>query len=136
MSVQPNQFTLKGNHVTFAFLPGNAGRRAAVTYTDPSGTKQFAGSAVRVENVAIGTLVTVSLELTIDTGGVEFSVLLPNIQLANASSHQAFTTDGIRTAFKGPNSIPHTVSETYEFIHMTGTAESVAVPQGAAAKSA
>jgi hypothetical protein len=107
-----------------------------LTYTDPKGTKSFFGAGVRVETVGIGTLVTVTLEMTIDTGGTDFSVLIPAIELADAKSKQAFSTDGVTTVFKGPDSIPRSPAESYEFIHMTGTAESVIIPQTATAKSA
>lgn len=137
MSVQPNKYTLKGGHITFVYFPAAPiDRRPAVTYTDPKGTKSFFGTGVRVENVGIGTLVTVTLEMTIDTGGTDFSVLIPDIELADAKSKQAFSTDGITTVFKGPDSIPRSPVQTYEFVHMTGTAEWVPLPETAAAKSA
>lgn len=107
-----------------------------MTYTDPKGTKNFFGTGVRVENIGIGTLVTVTLEMTIDTGGTDFSVLIPGIELADAKSKQAFSTDGVTTVFKGPDSIPRSPAQTYEFVAMTGTAESVIIPQTASAKSA
>lgn len=136
MPILPNKYTLKGGHITFVFFPAIIDGRPAVTYTDPKGTKNFFGAGVRVEKVGIGTLVTVTLEMTIDTGGTDFSVLIPNIELADAKSKQAFSTDGVTTVFKGPDSFPRTVLETYEFVHMAGTAESVLIPQTAAAKSA
>lgn len=136
MPVSPNKYSLKGGHITFVFFPAIIDGRPAVTYSDHNGTKNFFGAGVRVEKAGIGTLVTVTLEMTIDTGGTDFSVLLPGIELADAKSKQTFSTDGITTVFKGPDSIPRTVFETYEFVHMTGTAESVIIPQAVVAKSA
>ena len=64
--------------------------------------------------------------MTIDTGGTEFSVLLPVIELADATKTQQFSTGGIGTHFKGPDSFPSSgVRETYDFIPMTGTARVV-----------
>lgn len=136
MPVSPNKYILKGGHITFAFSSGIIGGRPVVTYTDPKGTKNFFGAGVRVEKTGIGTLVTVTLDMTIDTGGTDFSVLLPDIELADTKSKQAFTTDGVTTVFKGPDSIPRSPAETYEFVHMTGTAELVLLKQSAEAKSA
>jgi hypothetical protein len=99
-------------------------------------TKDFFGSAVRVLETGIGTLVTVTTHMTIDTGGTEFSVLLPVIELANATQTQTFSTDGIITHFKGPDSFPATgVRETYNFIPMKGTARFILTVFKAAASA-
>jgi hypothetical protein len=129
MSVQPNAYTLKGGHITFVYFPAEPiDRRAEVIYTDAKETKTFIGTAIRVERVAIGTLVTVNVERTIDNGSTDFSVLLPDITLADAKNKVTFHTDGIVTKFKGPDSAGRGVIESYEFIPMTGTAESVVRP--------
>ncbi len=122
-NIQPNEYTLKGGNITFTFVTSNFLGQRFVSYNDGTHTKDFFGSAVRVLDAGIGTLVTVTTFMTIDTGGAEFSVLLPVIELADATKKQAFTTDGIVTRFKGPDSFPRTgVREDYDFIPMTGTA--------------
>ncbi len=122
-NIQPNEYTLKGGNITFTFVTSNFLGQRFVSYSDSTHTKDFFGSAVRVLDAGIGTLVTVTTFMTIDTGGAEFSVLLPVIELADATKKQAFTTDGIVTRFKGPDSFPRTgVREDYDFIPMTGTA--------------
>ncbi len=136
MPVAPDKYTLKSDHITFVYFPSFIAGRPSVTYTDTKGTKNFFGTGVRVETVAIGTLVTVTLEMSIDNGGTEFSVLIPGIQLADSKSKQAFNTEGITTAFKGPDSVPRNVLDTYEFVCMNGTAESVILPLAVTAKSA
>lgn len=124
--LQPNDYTLSGGGITFTYLMSNFLGQPVATFNDGTGTKDFYGSAVRVLNIGIGTLVSVTTFMTIDTGATEFSVLLPFIELADASKTQAFSTDGVITAFKGPDSFPLTgVRETYNFIPMTGTAKSV-----------
>jgi len=121
--VQPNEYTLKGGNITFTYVKHNFLGQPFVSYTEGGQTKDFSGSAVRVLETGIGTLVTVTTHMTIDTGGTEFSVLLPVIELADTTKTQAFLTDGISTYFKGPDSFPATgVRETYNFIPMNGTA--------------
>lgn len=122
-AVQPNEYTLKGGNITFTYLRHNFLGQPFVTYTEGGQTKSFSGSAVRILEIGIGTLVTVTTHMTIDTGGTEFSVLLPVIELSDTGKSQAFSTDGISTQFKGPDSFPATgVRETYNFIPMSGTA--------------
>jgi hypothetical protein len=124
-AVQPNAYVLKGGNLTFTYVKNNFLGGPFVTYSDGIQTKDFFGSAVRVLETGIGTLVTVTTHMTIDTGGTEFSVLLPVIELPNNTATQNFNTDGVETHFKGPDSFPATgVRETYNFIPMTGTARS------------
>jgi hypothetical protein len=122
--VQPNEYTLSGGGITFTYASTSFLGHPFATFKDATQDLTFSGSAIRVVNVGIGTLVSVTTFMTIDTGATEFSVLLPYIELADATKTQAFSTDGIVTAFKGPDSFPLTgVRETYNFIPMTGTAK-------------
>ncbi len=123
MPFEPNNYVLKGGNITFTYAKNNFLGGPFVTYHDGTTARDYFGSAVRVLETGIGTLVTVTTHMTIDTGGTEFSVLLPVIELADATKTQNFSTDGIATYFKGPDSFPLTgVRETYEFIPMTGVA--------------
>jgi hypothetical protein len=122
-AVQPNEYTLQGGNLTFTYLKHNFLGQPYVSYTENGQTKNFSGSAVRILETGIGTLVTVTTHMSIDTGGNDFSVLLPVIELPAIGKSQAFSTDGIETHFKGPDSYPATgVRETYNFIPMTGVA--------------
>lgn len=122
-AVQPNEYTLQGGGLTFTYLKHNFLNQPFVSYTENGQTRTFSGSAVRILETGIGTLVTVTTHMSIDTGGSEFSVLLPVIELPAIGKSQAFSTDGINTQFKGPDSFPATgVRETYDFIPMEGVA--------------
>jgi hypothetical protein len=125
-AVQPNEYTLQGGNLTFTYLKHNFLGQPFVSYTEGGQTRNFSGSAVRILETGIGTLVSVTTQTSIDTGGTEFSVLLPVIELAAIGKSQAFSTGGIATQFKGPDSFPATgVRETYNFIPMTGVARFV-----------
>lgn len=125
-NIQPNEYTLSGGGITFTFIRSNFLGQPFACFNDGTQTKDYFGPAVRVLDVGIGTLVAVTTFMTIDTGGSEFSVLLPLIELADATKTQAFATDGIFTRFKGPDSFPLTgVRESYDFIPMEGTARVV-----------
>ena len=122
-AVQPNDYTLQGGNITFTYVEHNFLGQPFVSYHDGSQTKTFFGSAVRVLETGIGKLVTVTTHMTLDAGGTEFSVLLPVIELAEIGKTQNFSTYGITTQFKGPDSFPRTgVRETYDSVPMTGTA--------------
>ena len=92
----------------------------------PGPIRHFAGSQIRTVNTEIGTLVSVTTQLTVDTGSTSFSVLIPAISLTAVGDHKKFATEAIVTRHTGPNSVPATgVHETYQFIPMKGTANFV-----------
>ena len=125
-NIQPNRFVLHSNdgktkvdYETSSFLG-----QPTLNLTEVGGPiRHFAGSQIRALHTEIGTLVTVTTRMTIDTGSTSFSVLIPAITLKSSSDQEAFTTDAIITNHSGPNSIPQTgPHETYQFIPMKGEA--------------
>jgi len=88
--------------------------------------RHFAGSQIRAVNTEIGTLVSVTTQMSIDSGSTSFSVLIPAITLSSVSDHKSFATEAIVTTHSGPVSVPPTgVHEKYQFIPMKGEAEFV-----------
>ena len=88
--------------------------------------RHFAGSQIRAVNTEIGTLVSVTTQMSIDSGSTSFSVLIPAITLSGVSDHKSFATEAIVTTHSGPVSVPPTgVHEKYQFIPMKGEAEFV-----------
>ena len=88
--------------------------------------RHFAGSQIRTLNTEIGTLVSVTTEMTVDTGSTSFSVLIPAVTLTSTSDQQTIATEAIITHHTGPNSVPITgVHEKYQFIPLSGEASFV-----------
>ena len=128
-NIQPNRFVMqssdgktKVDYETTSFI----GQPILNLTQGPGPIRHFSGSQVRRVDTEIGTLVTVTTHLTIDTGSTSFSVLIPAITLTSASDQKAFTTDAIITSHTGPNSIPSAgVHETYQFTQLKGEANFV-----------
>jgi len=128
-NLQPNRFLLqssdgktKVDYETTSFI----GQPVLNLTLGTGPTRHFSGSQIRTLNSEIGTLVTVTTNLTIDTGSTSFSVLIPAITLTAVGDHKSFNTDAIVTTHSGPNSVPQTgVHETYQFIPMKGEASFV-----------
>lgn len=131
-NIQPNRFILqssdgktKVDYETTSFV----GQPTLNLTLGPSPTvpiRHFAGSQIRVRKTEIGTLVTVTTQVTVDTGSTSFSILIPAISLTSTSDHKTFATEAIVTAHSGPNSVPSTgVHETYQFIPLSGEASFV-----------
>jgi len=128
-NILPNRFLLqssdgktKVDYETISFI----GQPILNLTQGPGPIRHFAGSQIRVINTEIGTLVTVTTQITIDTGSTSFSVLIPAITLTSISDNKSFATEAIITSHSGPNSVPVTgVHETYQFIPMKGHADFV-----------
>src|SRR5262245_10188429 len=126
-NIQPNRFSLqssdgftKVDYETSSFI----GQPVLNLMQGPGGPiRHFAGCQIRTRTTEIGTLVTVTTQLTVDTGSTSFSLLIPSITLANTSEQKTFATEAIVTSHSGPHSVPPTgVHETYKFIPLKGTA--------------
>jgi hypothetical protein len=129
-NIQPNKFVLQssdGNIKVDYEVSSLIGQPILNLTQGPGGPiRHFAGSQIRRLNTEIGTLVTVTTLLTVDTGSTSFSVLIPAITLTSVSDHKTFATDAIVTTHSGPNSVPSTgVHEKYQFVPMRGEADFV-----------
>jgi hypothetical protein len=128
-NIQPNRYALQSNdgstkvdYETTTFI----GQPVLNLTQGPGPVRHFSGSQIRTLNTEIGTLVTVTTHITIDTGSTSFSVLIPAISLSAVANQKKFTTEAIVTSHSGPNSVPSSgVHETYQFIPMKGEASFV-----------
>jgi hypothetical protein len=128
-NIKPNRYVLQSNdgktkvdYETSSFI----GQPVFNLTEGPGPIRHFSGSQIRTVDTEIGTLVSVTTHLTVDTGSTSLSVLIPAITLASISDHKAFTTEAIVTSHTGPNSVPSTgVHEKYQFIPMKGEANFV-----------
>jgi len=125
-NIQPNRFQLQSNdgrtkvdYGTISFM----GQPILNLSQGPGPIRHFVGSQIRRVSTEIGTLVSVTTQMTVDTGSTSFSTLIPAITLPAANSSQAFNTEAIVTHHSGPIAIPPTgVHETYQFLPMKGVA--------------
>jgi len=105
----PNQYHLSGHGVRVSYYPGGAGPLTTdgpviLSYQDAGRTLVFRGDQVNVVEVPeLGTTVTVTLHLTVDSGSTTATLLIPIVVLAPGgsttvqtnlitTSHQFFVT--------------------------------------------
>lgn len=129
---KPNLYELSGHGIDITFLPVGAGGLAHFSYQDAHRSMQFSGNQIRSVEVAdLGTLVSVTLVLTPDSGSTTFSVLLPHVNLDNQRGSSApVHTDGITTHHRFALS-PQLLRGQLERYHVTpmhGTASLVIIP--------
>lgn len=130
-NIQPNRYVLQSNdgttkvdYETSSFLGQPMLNLSQGPGLPP--IRHFSGSQIRSVSTEIGTLVSVTIQMSIDAGSTSFSILIPAITLTVVSDHQKFTTEAVITTHSGPISIPPTgVHEKYHFIPMQGEASLV-----------
>jgi hypothetical protein len=121
-----NKFTLKGDQVEIDYTIGANPSFPALTYKDGATTKSFKPNEITTQSTALGSLVSIPLVRTVDTGGANFAFFLPDIDVPSGQT-ATFTTAAVGDQFSGPNSIPRRPT-TWRACVMQGTAQTVIVP--------
>jgi hypothetical protein len=110
-------------------------------YREGTLTKTFTSAEVTTDNSALGTLVSVPLVRTIDTGGSRFGVFLPTVGLSEGQTASVATV-GVTETFSGPDSFPRrpttwgcgplqgTVTETFPIVPLYAATIQNAVATG------
>ena len=103
-------------------------------YTGAEGSLTFEGTQILQESTALGTLLTVTLNIVPDLRTLTFSMLMPQITAAGnagVGSSQTFETIGIKAqhpkSLVGP--VPPGADPTYVAMKLHGTAKSVEIAQ-------
>jgi len=128
-NIQPNRYVMQSSdgktRVDYE-TSGLIGQPTLNLTQGPGPVRHFTGSQIRTLNTEIGTLVSVTTQMTVDTGSTSVSVLIPSISLKTVSEQTSFSTEAIVTSHSGPNSLSTTgVHETYQFITLKGEASLV-----------
>jgi hypothetical protein len=122
----PDLFELSGPHLhvtysTTSFLGG-----PALSYQDAHQGKQFRGDEIRTVECDLGTLVSVTLRITVDAGSTSFSVFIPRMRVS-PGEHAAVHTECVTTVhrFSIAPQLLHGQLDTYQVVALRGTAQSV-----------
>ena len=125
-AVTPDVYELAGGqlHVTYATTSKDG--QPYFSYEDGSQKLSFKGADIRQEKSEIGTLVTVIIHRTVDTGSTTFTLLVPSVRLKESSLAEVHTY-GVTTIHKF-SVIPAMnmgQTETYTSTELLGTAKMV-----------
>jgi hypothetical protein len=132
--VAANKFMLKHHQVEVDYTPvdfvaGATSGLPVLVYRDGRSTPQsFTASEVTTNQTGLGTLVSVALVTSTDTGGERFGFFLPQPDLPVGQSEE-FRTVGVYEMGGGPDSIlPDTGPRrdlSWRCIELRGTAQTV-----------
>lgn len=124
----PNLYQFQGKNVSITYSTTSFIGKPLLTYKDKQQTLNFTGNEqIRSVETEIGTLVSVTIRKTVDTGNTVFTLLLPRVNLGNSDS-ATVETKGITTTnlFSVIPRFNQGQRQTYITIPLTGIAQSVA----------
>jgi hypothetical protein len=121
-AVSANKYTLKHHNVEVEYDVDITPGIPALTYTDSSGQRSFRDGQITTDVSALGSLVSVALRESIDTGRERFGFYLRDVDVTNGAAE--FHTIGVYETFGGPDSVPRRPA-SYRCIEMYGTAQNV-----------
>lgn len=123
----PNSYQFQGNNLSITYDTTSFTGEPCFNYRDRKQTLNFAGDQIRTVDTEIGTLVTVTIKKTVDTGNTTFTLLIPRVNLGN-NNEVKVETKGITTTnrFSVIPLFNQGQKQTYTTINLKGTAQSVA----------
>lgn len=123
MAEQPTVFELYGDGIHASYSTTSINGDALFSYQDATVNKSFKGSKeIKVEDIAIGSLVTVVIMHTVDGPSTSFSLLLPRVKLP-PDRPTAFFAEGITTLHRSTIAGPGSGQiDSYTVHAMQGTA--------------
>ena len=125
-ATHPNLYQLQGHHLHVLYTASGIDGKPHFDYQDAHQTLHFKGDEIRTIELEIGTLVTVTIRLTVDSGSTSFSLLLPQVNL-DQTKQAHITTEGITTLHR-LSLVPQFnqgQTELYTVTQLTGTAQFV-----------
>jgi hypothetical protein len=127
-----NKFTLKHHEIEVDYTLGDVPGIPALVYRDgDAAPKSFTASEIMTNLTGLGTLVSVALNTSIDTGGERFGFFIPQLDVAMGQSDD-FLAVGVYERSGGPDSIlPDSVPRepSWRSIELHGTAQTAIVEQ-------
>lgn len=125
---QPNLYELKNGSLKINYSTSGIDGKPHFSYKKDKVQLSFTGNDIRTAETDLGTVVSVTTTMTIDTGSTSFSVLIPKINLdTKIDSTAKVSTQGIETKHKF-SMIPafnKGQMDTYKVINLTGKASLV-----------
>src|SRR3954453_2986207 len=122
----PNLYQVHNNQLHISYTTSGIDGKPHFHYQDASQSLSFSGDQIRSETTEIGTLVSVRIRMTVDSGSTSFSLLVPTVNLP-ANQSMTIHTIGITTVhrFSIAPVLNSGQTELYSVAVLTGTAQHV-----------
>lgn len=122
----PNLYQLRAGALQVNYSTSGIDGKPHLHYQDAKESLDFVGDQIRTQPTEIGTLVSVTIRRTVDTGSTSFSVLVPAVKL-NAAGKAQINTECFTTIHRlSPIPAMNTGQMMiYRSIALSGTASAV-----------
>jgi hypothetical protein len=122
--IAPNVYHLNGHHLHITYSTTSFGGKPQFDYQDTQRTLHFEGDDIRTVELEIGTLVTVTIQITVDSGSTVFSLLIPQVNLERNEQGQIHT-EGLTTMhrFSLIPALNRGQMDLYSVVSLRGTAQ-------------
>jgi hypothetical protein len=123
----PNRYQLSGGGIVVNYTTTGLDGKPHFQYHRGAVAKAFVGAdEIEAIETALGTVVSVTIFLTVDSGSTSFSVLIPRIN-ATAGQRTTVNTEGITTThhFSIVPAFDHGQLDAYTVTALHGTADIV-----------
>lgn len=125
-TVTPNMFQLGGSHIHITYTSTSIDGKPTLSYQDAHLGKSFRGDEIRTVECDLGSLVSCTLRMTIDSGSTSLSVFIPRMRI-NQGEQAAVHTECVTTVhrFAIAPGLLHGQLDTYSVVALHGTAQAV-----------
>jgi hypothetical protein len=126
-SPAPNLYNVSGGGIHVVYSTSGIDGKPHLSYHDSFRSLNFTGDQIRTVSVGdLGTIVSVTVFMTVDTGSTSFSLIVPPVNLGGNFS-VPISTDGITTAHRFSVVPAFSLGQRnfYTVTAMTGTAAHV-----------
>ena len=115
---------LTGSHIHITYTTSSIDGTPAMTYQDPYQGMAFSDDEIRTVECDFGTLISVTLRMTVDTGSTSLSVLIPRVRIEQGTI-AAIHTECVTTVHRFPviPSLQLGQLDTYRVVPLHGTAQ-------------
>lgn len=123
---QPDLYDFTGTNLKISYSTTGIDGKAHFSYKNGKTVLSFSGNEIRTVETEIGTLVSVTVSMTVDTGSTSFSVLIPKVNL-DSKLKSTVKAQGFLTQHKF-SMIPSFSTgqrDIYKVYPLTGTAKFV-----------
>jgi hypothetical protein len=124
----PNRYLLSGGGIVVHYTTTGIDGKPHFLYHHGAVAKAFVGTdEIQAIETALGTVVSVAILMTIDTGSTSFSVLIPRVN-ETAGQRTVINTEGITTThrFSVIPALDQGQLDAYTVVPLHGTADIVA----------
>lgn len=94
---RPNLWELKSGTLSVTYATSGIDGKPHLTYSDSGTTVNASGDEIRMQETEIGTLVSITIRRTVDSGSAAFSLLVPLVNMESAAAVVSVNVVGITT---------------------------------------